>query len=161
MPNPLADEARTLSDEELAEAINEAYREQFNLQFQRGTRQLQNPMALKTARRQIARLRTILRERQQAVAAGTPIEPLSAAPVVAVSPQRQAAHVELEEAVEAIDEVDELDAAVDAIEEVDELDEEVEATEDLGEAAGEDDDAGMELAEIAEEPDAAVTGKDD
>ena len=66
MANPLADEARTLSDADLAEAINEAYREMFNLQFQRGTRQLQNPMALKVARRQIARLRTILRERQQA-----------------------------------------------------------------------------------------------
>lgn len=81
MSNPLADEARTLNDEDLAEAINEAYRAMFNLQFQRGTRQLQNPMALKTARRQIARLRTILRERQHAALAGAPLEPLTAAPV--------------------------------------------------------------------------------
>ena len=64
MPNPLADEARTMSDVELGEAINEAYREIFNLQFQRGTRQLQNPMAMRQARRQVARLRTVLRERQ-------------------------------------------------------------------------------------------------
>ena len=73
MPNPLAEEARALSDQELGEAVNEAYRELFNLQFQRGTRQLQNPMAIRAARRQIARLRTILRERAQAAADGAPI----------------------------------------------------------------------------------------
>ncbi len=84
MPNPLADEARTMTDAELGDAVNEAYREIFNLQFQKGTRQLQNPMAMRSARRQIARLRTILRERQLAAAAGTPLEPL--APVV-IDPQ--------------------------------------------------------------------------
>lgn len=78
MPNPVADEARSMTDAELGDAVNEAYREIFNLQFQRGTRQLQNPMAMRAARRQIARLRTILRERQLAAAAGTPIEPLAA-----------------------------------------------------------------------------------
>ncbi len=77
MPNALADEARSMTDAELGEAINEAYREVFNLQFQIGTRQLQNPMAMRQARRQVARLRTILRERQLAEAAGTPIEPLA------------------------------------------------------------------------------------
>ena len=77
MANPLADEARSMTDSELGEAINEAYREVFNLQFQRGTRQLQNPMAMRVARRQVARLRTILRERQHAAAAGVPIEPLA------------------------------------------------------------------------------------
>lgn len=84
MPNPLADEARTMTDAELGDAVNEAYREIFNLQFQKGTRQLQNPMAVRSARRQIARLRTILRERQLAAAAGTPIEPL---PPVVIDPQ--------------------------------------------------------------------------
>lgn len=77
MPNALADEARSMTDAELGEAINEAYREVFNLQFQIGTRQLQNPMAMRQARRQVARLRTILRERQLAEAAGTPLEPLA------------------------------------------------------------------------------------
>ena len=80
MPNPAADEARAMSDPDLAEAINEAYRELFNLHFQRGTRQLQDPNAPRTARRQIARLRTILRERQIAAAAGAPIAPLDAGP---------------------------------------------------------------------------------
>ncbi len=77
MANPLADEARAMTDVELGEAINEAYREVFNLQFQRGTRQLQNPMAMRQARRQVARLRTILRERQLAEARGEPILPLA------------------------------------------------------------------------------------
>ena len=77
MANPLAEEARTLPDSELDEALNEAYRELFNLQFQRGTRQLQNPMALRAARRQVARLHTIRRERARAVAAGVPLAPLS------------------------------------------------------------------------------------
>lgn len=77
MANPLAEEARTLPDSELDEALNEAYRELFNLQFQRGTRQLQNPMALRAARRQVARLHTIRRERARAVAAGAPLAPLS------------------------------------------------------------------------------------
>ncbi len=76
MSNPVADEARAMTDADLAEAINEAYRELFNLNFQRGTRQLQDPNAPRTARRQIARLRTILRERQLAAEAGEPIAPL-------------------------------------------------------------------------------------
>ncbi len=84
MPNPLADEARTMSDSELGEAINEAYREVFNLQFQKGTRQLQNPMAMRQARRQVARLRTVLRERQL----GAPrSEPVVAAPAEPTTPE--------------------------------------------------------------------------
>lgn len=81
MANALAEEARTMTDAELGAAINESYREVFNLQFQIGTRQLQNPMAMRAARRQVARLRTILRERQLAEAAGTPLEPSSRAAV--------------------------------------------------------------------------------
>ncbi len=76
MANALAEEARTMTDAQLGEAINEAYREVFNLQFQIGTRQLQNPMAMRAARRQVARLRTILRERQLAEAAGAPLAPI-------------------------------------------------------------------------------------
>ena len=86
MPNPLAEDARALSDQELGEAINEAYREMFNLQFQRGTRQLQNPMAIRAARRQIARLRTIYRQRQQGADLARPIAPLARPTAPAVPP---------------------------------------------------------------------------
>ena len=91
MPNPLADEARLLNDAALGEAVNEAYRELFNLQFQKGTRQLQDATTVKRARRQIARLRTILRERQLAVVAGAPLAPLAEAPAPALSPQKKRA----------------------------------------------------------------------
>lgn len=122
MPNPLADEARTMTDAELGDAVNEAYREIFNLQFQKGTRQLQNPMAMRSARRQIARLRTILRERQLAAAAGTPLEPL--APVV-IDPQPeddpQAAAPDSAETADELDPADEAttEASDDAEEEKD------------------------------------------
>lgn len=91
MPNPLADEARALNDDQLADAVNEAYRELFNLQFQKGTRQLQDGTAIPRSRRQIARLRTLQRERQIAAVLGTPIAPAAAPEEAAISPQKQRA----------------------------------------------------------------------
>jgi large subunit ribosomal protein L29 len=91
MSHPLADEARTLDDQTLAQAINEGYRELFNLQFQRGTRQLQDPGSLARARHQIARLRTVQRERAIAVMTGTPLAPLAASEPAPISPQKQRA----------------------------------------------------------------------
>ena len=130
MPNPLADEARSLSDQELAEAINEAYREMFNLQFQRGTRQLQNPMALRAARRQIARLRTILRERQQAAVAGAvPIAPLPQRPHAVLATPGQDAQEAEEQAIGA-------DSAADADEADEAAKDDEMALAAVGEAAG-------------------------
>ena len=91
MPNPLAAEARQLDDAALADAVNEAYRELFNLQFQKGTHQLQDATTIRGARRRIARLRTIRRERELAAVAGAPIAPLAAAPQAVISPQKQRA----------------------------------------------------------------------
>ena len=94
MSHPAAAEARALSDRELGEAVNEAYRELFNLQFQKGTRQLQDPTAIRRARRQTARLRTIQRERQIAAVAGAPIAPLAEPPAPVLSPQKRRAQEE-------------------------------------------------------------------
>lgn len=91
MPNPLADEARQMDDAALRDAINEAYREVFNLQFQKGTHQLQDATSIRRARRRIARLRTILRQRELAVVAGAPIAPLAATAPAVISPQKQRA----------------------------------------------------------------------
>jgi len=91
MSNVRALDARTLDDRRLAEAITEAYRDLFNLQFQRGTRQLQDPTAVRHTRRQIARLRTIQRERYRAVAAGAPLAPAAPAPAPTLSPQKRRA----------------------------------------------------------------------
>lgn len=55
---------RQLSDDDLSREINEAYRALFTLRFQHASRQLQNHQELGAARRRIARLRTIKRERE-------------------------------------------------------------------------------------------------
>ena len=66
MPNEKATAVREWDDARLDHEINEAYRALFTLRFQQATRQLQNYRALREAKRTIARLRTIKRERQLA-----------------------------------------------------------------------------------------------
>ena len=61
---------RRLSDTDLNKEINEAYRSLFTLRFQHASRQLENYRQLRIARRRIARLRTIKRERELAAAEG-------------------------------------------------------------------------------------------
>jgi large subunit ribosomal protein L29 len=55
-------EIRDLSAEELREKLNEMTEEQFNLRFQHGTGQLENTMRLGAVKRDIARIKTVLRE---------------------------------------------------------------------------------------------------
>ena len=57
-------EARDLSQAELARRLDEAHQELFNLRFQYATGQLKNTARLGQVRREVARLRTILRERE-------------------------------------------------------------------------------------------------
>jgi large subunit ribosomal protein L29 len=59
-----AAELRNLSDDELEEKLAEAKEELFNLRFQVVTGQLDNPMRIKEVRRDVARIMTILRERE-------------------------------------------------------------------------------------------------
>jgi large subunit ribosomal protein L29 len=59
-----AADARRLTEEHLNKEINDAYRSLFTLRFQHASRQLQNYRALRDAKRRIARLRTIKRERE-------------------------------------------------------------------------------------------------
>ncbi|HCV00802.1 MAG TPA: 50S ribosomal protein L29 [Dehalococcoidia bacterium] len=66
MPNQQATSVREWDEERLDSEINEAYRALFALRFQQATRQLQNYRSLREAKRTIARLRTIKRERQLA-----------------------------------------------------------------------------------------------
>jgi len=61
---------RRLAEADLNKEINEAYRALFTLRFQHASRQLQNYRELRSARRRIARLRTIKRERELAAAEG-------------------------------------------------------------------------------------------
>lgn len=57
-------ELRTLTDDDLAKKLDELQQELFNLRFQFTTRQLENYKRLETVRRDIARVRTIVRERE-------------------------------------------------------------------------------------------------
>ena len=61
-----ADDIRDLGDEEMEERIRELKEEQFRLRFRSATMQLENPKLLKEIRRDIARMKTILRERELA-----------------------------------------------------------------------------------------------
>lgn len=63
-----AEEIRRWNNEQLDREIGEAYRALFTLRFQHASRQLQNYRELRNARRRIARLRTIRRERELQVA---------------------------------------------------------------------------------------------
>jgi large subunit ribosomal protein L29 len=60
----LTDELRELHDEELETRLREAKEELFNLRFQMATGQLDNNRRLRTVRHDIARIYTILRERE-------------------------------------------------------------------------------------------------
>jgi len=60
----MTDELRELHDDELATRLSEAKEELFNLRFQTATGQLDNNRRLRTVRHDIARIYTILRERE-------------------------------------------------------------------------------------------------
>jgi large subunit ribosomal protein L29 len=57
-------EIRNLSDDELERRLAETSEELFNLRFQHATGQLDNYRRLRELRRDIARIRTIARERE-------------------------------------------------------------------------------------------------
>jgi large subunit ribosomal protein L29 len=71
MPLPKIEEARNLSDQELADAILAAKRELFQLRMQKATRRLETPHQFKHTRHRIAQLMTVERERQLAADAQT------------------------------------------------------------------------------------------
>ena len=58
------DEIRQMSTEEIQARLAEAYEELMNLRFQHTANQLANPMRMRQVRRDIARMKTILRERE-------------------------------------------------------------------------------------------------
>jgi large subunit ribosomal protein L29 len=59
---------RELTAEELGEALAEAKEEKFNLRFQVATNQLDNTARLRAVKKEIARIRTVMRERELAEA---------------------------------------------------------------------------------------------
>ncbi len=59
-----ANEFRQLSEQELGSKLTELKGELFNLRFQLATGQLDNPMRIKSVRKDIARVKTIIREEE-------------------------------------------------------------------------------------------------
>jgi len=60
------EEMRALSIEELKKRLDEAHQELFNLRFRLSTRQLVNHREVPRVKKEIARLETIIREKQLA-----------------------------------------------------------------------------------------------
>ncbi|MFM7175214.1 MAG: 50S ribosomal protein L29 [Caldilinea sp.] len=59
-----AEEVRGQNNAELARKLDDAYQELFNLRFQRATGKLSNSARFAEVKRDIARIKTILRERE-------------------------------------------------------------------------------------------------
>ena len=65
-----AKEVRQLTDQELEAQLLDSKTELFNLRFQLATGQLDNPMRIKIVRKDIARVKTIIRERELGIGKG-------------------------------------------------------------------------------------------
>ncbi|MET3616842.1 large subunit ribosomal protein L29 [Peptoniphilus olsenii] len=59
-----AKEIRNMSKEDLNKQVTELKNELFNLRFRLATGQLDNPSSIKNVKRDIARVKTIIRERE-------------------------------------------------------------------------------------------------
>jgi large subunit ribosomal protein L29 len=59
-----AKQFKEMSAEELGTQLKDFKEELFNLRFQMATGQLQNPMVIKDCRKNIARVKTVIRERE-------------------------------------------------------------------------------------------------
>ena len=60
----MAEDLRVMSDDELTKQVEEAHRELFNLRFRLATKQLANHREVRSVKKRIARLKTIMRERE-------------------------------------------------------------------------------------------------
>ena len=63
-----ADEIREMSEADLAARITQLEEERFRLGFRSATEPLEDPLRLRTIRRDIARLKTVLKQTQTASA---------------------------------------------------------------------------------------------
>jgi large subunit ribosomal protein L29 len=66
-----AEEIREMSDADIRTRVTEMEEERFRLKFRSATETLEDPLRLRTIRRDIARLKTIQRQRELAASADT------------------------------------------------------------------------------------------
>jgi large subunit ribosomal protein L29 len=105
---PTATELRELEDEELETRLEEYRREMLNLRFQRATGQLDNYSRLNAAKRNVARVLTVLRDREIALAEGRDAGPVFVEQPVR-PPRRRAETIEEDATDEIDDDVVDLD----------------------------------------------------
>jgi len=60
------DDLRGMTDEELSDELDSTYRELMNLRFRMATMQLSNVREIGKARKRIARMKTLIKERELA-----------------------------------------------------------------------------------------------
>ena len=70
MPHVKASAAREMSVDEIRLRISELREELFNLRFRNSMKQLDNPLKIREGRREMARLMTVLNEKERAGASG-------------------------------------------------------------------------------------------
>lgn len=58
-------DARAKTVDELVDELGTLKKEQFNLRFQRATQQLEAPARVRQVRRDVARIKTVLREKRK------------------------------------------------------------------------------------------------
>lgn len=82
-------EVRQKSNDELKAEVKKIHEEHFNLRFRRVTDVIENPQALRDLRRDLARIQTILRQREMEEAKKAPAK-VVAAPKPAEAPAKEA-----------------------------------------------------------------------
>ncbi len=60
-----AKEMRDLSDEDLSQTLQENLEELYNLRFQKASERIENPGRMKEIKRNVARIKTVVRERSK------------------------------------------------------------------------------------------------
>lgn len=83
-------EIRQKSTDDLKSQIKKIHEEHFNLRFRRVTDVIENPQALRELRRELARIHTVIRERQMEEAKKAPAAAKAAAPAKAEEKKEKA-----------------------------------------------------------------------
>ena len=65
-----AEEVRQKTDDELSDQLGDLQKEAFNLRFQQASGQLENNARVREVRRDIARIKTVLHQRNSAASSG-------------------------------------------------------------------------------------------
>ena len=66
------DEIRDMGSDDIVARIRDLEEERFRLKFRSATEPLEDPLRLRVIRKDVARLKTILTEREKGIARGTP-----------------------------------------------------------------------------------------